>query len=117
MAKKIAQKVIKKVGLGFLLELIPFFGDIAFCWTIVAYSILKEKGSFSLVPSPEAAIMMPIAIGLDLAGLGFFILSFLGIGIPGSFILDFVGIFIFGAWTFFQSGTLSPKLQQKISKK
>lgn len=37
------RKSLGRLGLGFLGELIPFFGDIAFCWTLVVYLELKSK--------------------------------------------------------------------------
>jgi len=36
-AAGLLQKSLKKFGLAFLGELIPFFGDFAFCWTLVVY--------------------------------------------------------------------------------
>lgn len=42
-AAKVSRKFLKRLGLAFLGEVIPFFGDIAFCWTIVVYLELKSK--------------------------------------------------------------------------
>ena len=41
--KKISAKALKRVGLAFLGELIPFIGDIVPCWTIAVYYELKSK--------------------------------------------------------------------------
>jgi len=40
--KKIISKTSKRLGLAFLGELIPFFGDVAFCWTLAVYLELKK---------------------------------------------------------------------------
>ena len=40
-ALKTAGKLGKKIGLPFLGELIPVFGDIAFCWTLAVWFSLK----------------------------------------------------------------------------
>ncbi|GAG17223.1 unnamed protein product [marine sediment metagenome] len=57
--------------------------------------------------SPEALIMFPIAILLDLFGVVCFILYFaFGIGVPLSFVPDLIGMFIFGIWIFFRSQSL-----------
>ena len=40
--KKVASKFGKRLGLAFLGEVIPFFGDIAFCWTIAVILELKK---------------------------------------------------------------------------
>lgn len=42
-AVKVSRKFLKRLGLAFLGEVIPFFGDIAFCWTIVVYLELRDK--------------------------------------------------------------------------
>ena len=43
--KKPVGKVLKRLGLAFLGELIPFFGDIASCWTLAVYLHFKKGGS------------------------------------------------------------------------
>ena len=40
---RIFQKSLGRLGLGFLGEVIPLFGDIAFCWTLVVYLELRSK--------------------------------------------------------------------------
>lgn len=35
-------RLFKRLGLAFIGEAIPFFGDIAFCWTLLVYFELKE---------------------------------------------------------------------------
>jgi len=42
-SRKTLQKLLGKIGLAFGLELIPFFGDVAFCWTILVYKELTAK--------------------------------------------------------------------------
>ncbi len=64
--------------------------------------------------SPEAAIIMAIAIILDLAGLMALILSFAGIGIPFSFILDIIGFIFIGGWIFTKSGKLPKKTFRRL---
>lgn len=41
--KKTGRKIFKRLGLAFLGELIPFFGDVAFCWLLVVYFELKNN--------------------------------------------------------------------------
>ncbi len=41
-AKKLTTKLFKRLGLSFLGELIPFFGDIAPCWTLAVYFELRS---------------------------------------------------------------------------
>jgi len=41
--KKSGRKILKRLGLSFMGELIPFFGDIAFCWTLAVYFELKNN--------------------------------------------------------------------------
>jgi len=41
-AAKISQKVSVKLGLTTLGELIPFFGDLAPCWVLLVFNVLKE---------------------------------------------------------------------------
>ncbi|MBL7156090.1 MAG: hypothetical protein ISS87_00610 [Candidatus Pacebacteria bacterium] len=41
-AAKIGKKAFKKLGIGFIGEIIPFFGDIAFCWTIIVFLELRK---------------------------------------------------------------------------
>ncbi len=41
LSKKIAKKIGKKIGLSFLVELVPFVGDIAPSWTVAVYLHLK----------------------------------------------------------------------------
>jgi hypothetical protein len=40
-AKKIASKLFKRIGLAFLIEIIPFLGNIAPCWTLAVYYELR----------------------------------------------------------------------------
>lgn len=42
MAKKLRGKLLKKGGLSFLSEIIPYWGNICPSWTIGAYSFLKD---------------------------------------------------------------------------
>ncbi len=42
-AAKVSQKILKRLGLAFVGEVIPFFGDIAFCWTLVVFLELRAK--------------------------------------------------------------------------
>ncbi len=39
--KKVGKKIAKRLGLGFLGELIPVFGDVMPCWTLAVYFHLK----------------------------------------------------------------------------
>lgn len=64
--------------------------------------------------SPEAIIMMAIAIVLDLAGLMALILSFVGVGIPLSFLLDIIGFIFIGGWIFTKSGKLPKKTFRRL---
>ena len=41
--KTTGRKVLKRLGLAFLGELIPVFGDVAFCWLLVIYFELKNN--------------------------------------------------------------------------
>ena len=41
--KKTGRKIFKRLGLAFLGELIPLFGDVAFCWLLVVYFELKNN--------------------------------------------------------------------------
>ncbi|MBZ9578156.1 hypothetical protein KJA13_04005 [Patescibacteria group bacterium] len=41
--KTTGRKIFKRLGLAFLGELIPLFGDIAFCWLLVVYLELKNN--------------------------------------------------------------------------
>ena len=41
--KKAGGKVLKRVGLSFLGELIPYFGGIAPCWILAVYFHFKNK--------------------------------------------------------------------------
>lgn len=41
-AAKISQKAFAELGLATLGELIPFFGDLAPCWILLVFDILKE---------------------------------------------------------------------------
>ena len=41
--KKGGKKILKRLGLAFLGELIPVFGDVAFCWTLAVYFELKNN--------------------------------------------------------------------------
>lgn len=41
--RKSGRKIFKRLGLSFVGELIPFFGDIAFCWTLAVYFELKNN--------------------------------------------------------------------------
>ncbi len=41
--RKSGRKILKRLGLSFAGELIPFFGDLAFCWTLAVYFELKNN--------------------------------------------------------------------------
>ncbi len=41
--RKSGRKILKRLGLSFAGELIPLFGDIAFCWTLAVYFELKNN--------------------------------------------------------------------------
>jgi len=41
--KKTGGKVLKRVGLSFVGELIPYFGGVAPCWTLAVYFHFKNK--------------------------------------------------------------------------
>jgi len=41
--KKFEKKILKRLGLSFLGELIPYFGNLAPCWTLAVYFQLKES--------------------------------------------------------------------------
>lgn len=41
--KKTGRKLFKRLGLSFLGEIIPVFGDVAFCWTLAVYFELKNN--------------------------------------------------------------------------
>jgi len=72
----------------------------------------------STILTPEGFIMMAVAIILDSVGLILFILSFLGVGIPGSFIPDLIGLIIIGIWTYLRSGrTTMTKQATELAKK
>ena len=43
LVKKTSTKFLKKIGLSFLGEVIPYFGSVAPCWTIAVYFHLKGK--------------------------------------------------------------------------
>jgi len=43
IGKKLGRKILKRLGLAFLGEIIPFFGDIAPCWTLAVYFELKNN--------------------------------------------------------------------------
>ena len=68
--------------------------------------------------SPEALLVLTLAVILDLVGLILFFLSFIGIGIPLSFILDIIGLVLIGSWMFFRTGHITTtKKAEKIIKK
>jgi hypothetical protein len=50
--------------------------------------------------SPEAVIMLPLAIFFDLIGI-----TLLFFALDDFFITDIIAMFIFGTWFFFRSGT------------
>jgi hypothetical protein len=41
--KKVGKKVLKRLGLATLVEIIPYVGDIAPCWTLAVYFELKNN--------------------------------------------------------------------------
>lgn len=84
---------IKKSLISFLIESIPFVGDIAPSWTWTVYREAKSN-----LITPDALLMFFAAVILDLAGIFLFILSFLGVGMTISFFFDFVGLALIGGW-------------------
>jgi hypothetical protein len=75
---------------------------------------IRKMGVFF---SPEALIMLPIAILLDIAGIAFTILDIAyGIGEIPSWISDGIGIIFFGLWILIRSQTMArPKaLAEKV---
>ncbi len=70
-------------------------------------------GGFGSFFSPEAIIMMPLAITLDLIGLILVLFA-----LDDFFITDIIGIAIIGSWTFFRSQQvqMTQRAQQKIGK-
>jgi len=42
-AKKVGGKIFKRLGLSFLGEIIPYFGNVAPCWLLAVYFTLKSK--------------------------------------------------------------------------
>lgn len=58
----------------------------------------EQRTLSAMMAVPEAAIMLPIALFLDAAGLIVFILDFMGVGLGLSFILDIMGICSVGFW-------------------
>jgi hypothetical protein len=54
--------------------------------------------------TPEALLMLPLAVGLDLASILFFL-----IGADDFGILDFIGICTIGVWLFFKKGEAKRK--------
>ncbi|MEK7519213.1 MAG: hypothetical protein AAB565_00275 [Patescibacteria group bacterium] len=72
-----------------------------------------EGGNIGNLFSPEAVIMLPLAILIDLIGI---ILIF--VALDDFFITDILGIIIFGGWMFIRSGAKPQKPQRrKITKK
>ena len=68
--------------------------------------------------SPEALLMIGLALIFDGIGLILFILSLFGIGIPFSWILDLIGLITIGFWMFFRTGHITTtKGAQKLIKK
>jgi len=61
---------------------------------------VAKKGLMAAITIPEGIIMLIIALFLDFIGLIFFVLSFLGVGIPGSWLLDAAGTVAIGVWCF-----------------
>ena len=59
---------------------------------------ITKKALSIVLTIPEGFIMLLVAIVLDLCGLGLFILSLFGIGIPISFLLDAAGTASIGIW-------------------
>ena len=41
--QKSGRKIFKRLGLAFIGETLPFFGDLAFCWTLAVYFELKNN--------------------------------------------------------------------------
>ena len=80
--------------------------------------VRKTRKNVGALFTPEGVVMMFIAAMLDLTGLGIFLLSLLGIGIPLSFLLDITGLLIIGGWTLLRSGSASTTKQAaKLGKK
>lgn len=70
-------------------------------------------GNIGNLFSPEAVIMLPLAIFIDLIGIILVLFA-----LDDFFITDILGIIIFGSWMFFRSGaTQSRPQRRKITKK
>lgn len=74
---------------------------------------MEDTGGLGSFFSPEAIIMMPLAILLDLIGLILVIFA-----LDDFFITDIIGITIIGSWTFFRSQQvqMTQRAQQRIGK-
>ena len=80
-----------------------------------AKTVEEQAASFT---SPEAFVMLSIAIALDLLGLFIFILDLLGIGLIISFVPDIIGLIFIGGWMLFRTGRVTvTKKAQKTGKK
>lgn len=72
-----------------------------------------KDGNIGNLFSPEAVIMLPLAIFIDLIGISLLILA-----LDDFFVTDIIGFIIFSSWIFFRSGTKTQKKQQqKLTKK
>lgn len=52
-AQKVGKKVFKKLGLTFLVEVIPFLGSAAPCWVVAVYSELKNSEKENKEPEEQ----------------------------------------------------------------
>lgn len=99
--KKLAKGVIKRIGLAFIVSIIPWIGDIIPCYTIATFFELKTDNDFV---SPTSLIMLLFSFIIDLTGVFTFFLSFIGLGILVSWFFDLVGLLFIGGWMLFRMG-------------
>lgn len=93
-AKKLLTKLLKRLGLGLLTEIIPYVGDVAPAWTIAVYYHLNSTpGGFT---NPIGLIIFPLALVLDLVGL--ILLCF---GLDDFWIADAIGLIFIGGFMIF----------------
>jgi hypothetical protein len=84
-SKKLLTKVLKRLGLGFLAEIIPWVGDVAPGWIIPVYLHLKDSPAGFV--SPLGLIIFPLAVVLD--AIGFLLICF---GLDDFWITDAIGL-------------------------
>ncbi len=93
-AKKLLTKLLKRLGLGLLAEIVPYLGGVAPAWTIAVYYHLNSTpGGFT---NPVGLIIFPLALILDLVGL--ILLCF---GLDDFWIADAVGLVFIGGFMIF----------------